>query len=253
MFRGSLRVVILSFLAIAVLSSCTQPAQDGSTRSLVAGSRALESMQIKCTNQVSNSGAKIIILGDSVLDRGGDCQYRFESYLATYLDTKNITNLSRSDGGIVSMDYPTKSIFTKYDPSVDWDYILVSGGFHDYKNCFDATCLDQATKRMSSSVLSFVKQNRIDPQKLIFVYPTSGSTRMPKQVSNIMKLGGGAYFRAFYQSLVETLPGSAFADLGGIVGPYDSKSWDRDGYHYTAEGYKKIASTLIASGYFSRM
>ena len=199
--------------------------------------------EIQCPNEIKNDGLRVLILGDDVLAQGKQCE-RFEAALATYLNTKNITNLSKA-----SYSQTIGKGIVKDFPKGNWDYVIVSGGYYDFVNCRDRNCLEQVNDIMVKSLINFVKKNDIEYEQLIFAYPSKLSPKVSGEVKRLINLGVGRNIKEFYKAVEQVFPGSRFLDLSEIIRPNDRDGWNDNGYHFNPNAYPRIAAGFINRGY----
>ena len=239
----SLTSLMYIFLA-AILFSCGTEQQYSQIENKNEINQAIiPPSDIQCPTEIKNDGLRVLILGDDVLAQGKQCE-RFEAALATYLNTKNITNLSKTSYSQTI----GKGIVNDF-PNGNWDYVIVSGGYYDFVNCRDRNCLEQVNDIMVKSLINFVKKNDIKYEQLIFAYPSKLSPKVSGEVKRLINLGVGRNVKEFYKAVEQVFPGSRYLDLSEIIKPNDRDDWSDNGYHFNPNAYSRIAAGLINRGY----
>ena len=192
------------------------------------------------------AGNSILILGDSTFTRGNACG-SVKEVLARFTSTKEVQNNSISSGEILNDGY--RGILARYTSATEWDYIIIGGGGTDLWKCGNnSTCHKHTSEKIKSKISTFIREQNIRPERLIFVYHTNVAANAPRSLKQAINGGGGLAIRKTYRYLTQQFPGSTFIDFTKLTGTTDPSMWERDGYHPTTEAYKRLVVDLLGTG-----
>ena len=199
--------------------------------------------EIGTAKRSSNS---ILILGDSTFTRGNACG-SVKDVLTRFTSTKEVQNNSISSGEILNEGY--RGVLARYTSASEWDYIIIGGGGTDLWKCGkNSTCHKHTSEKIKSKISTFIREQNIRPERLIFVYHTNVAANAPRSLKQAINGGGGSAIRKTYIYLTQQFPRSTFIDFTNLTGTRNPSMWERDGYHPTTEAYKRLVVDLMGTG-----